>query len=130
MRDTGQSNNQRSKIMKKSRSPRGRKAIIPIAIAAVLAAFGSSGCATSKPKEVTPDQAAKLDRQLVKDAVIYEPGTEKGATVPEISAPRLHAILVPERVENNRLVERHREWILEGDVTILGIPKKPESKEK
>jgi hypothetical protein len=94
----------------------------------MIAAFGGAGCATTKQNEVSPDQAAKLDRRLVKDAILYEPGTEQGATVPEISAPRLHAILVPERVENNRLIERHREWILEGDVTILGIPKKAQGK--
>lgn len=68
------------------------------------------------------DQALLL--YPLKDAVFYEPGTETGAVVPEISAPRLHAIFVPEQVDNNRLIEAHREWLLEGDVTILGIPKK------
>jgi hypothetical protein len=109
--------------VKKSNKVMSSKIAIIIMTASAVAAFGGTGCATSKPKEVMPDQAAKLDRQLVKEAVLYEPGTEKGAVVPEISAPRLHAVFIPERVENNRLVEAHREWILEGDVSILGIPK-------
>jgi hypothetical protein len=90
----------------------------------IAAIIGCEGCATHPVNNVTVDQAAKLDRQLVKDAVVYEPGTESGAVVPEISAPRLRAILVPEHVEGSRLVEAHREWVLEGDVSILGIPKK------
>ena len=97
--------------------------------AAACATLGA-GCASSQTNNVSPDQAAKLDRRLVKDAVVYEPGTEKNAVVPEISAPRLRAIWVPERVENNRLVEAHREWLLEGDVTILGIPNKKGNLEK
>ena len=32
------------------------------------------------------------------------------------------AQLVEEKIEGNRLIERHREWILEGDVSLLGIP--------
>lgn len=30
--------------------------------------------------------------------------------------------MVEEHIDGNRLIERHREWILEGDVQLLGIP--------
>lgn len=83
----------------------------------------SLGCAHSKVAPVSEDEAARIDRVLVKDAVVYEAGAKEGAVVPDISAPRLRAIWVPERIENGRLIEAHREWLLEGDVTILGIPK-------
>lgn len=116
--------------MKQNKNERALKQAIQIATAVAVCAAIGAGCASSKPKEVTPDQAAKLDRKLVKDAVVYEPGTEQGAIVPEISAPRLHAILVREHIENNRLIETHREWELEGDVSILGIPKKKGDKDK
>jgi hypothetical protein len=112
--------------MKKSQNTQKinmKSSIIRLSAAALALCAIGVGCATSKPPEVTPDQAAKLDRKLVKEAVIYEPGTEQGAVVPEISAPRLHAIAIPEHIENGRLVEKHREWILEGNVSILGIPK-------
>ena len=81
-----------------------------------------AGCAHGSASGVAPEDAAKLDRKLVRDAVVFDPGTKDGAVVPEISAPSLRAMMVPEHVENNRLVEKHREWVLEGDVAILGIP--------
>lgn len=81
------------------------------------------GCAHKSADKVSPEQAAKLEQNLVRDAVVFEVGTKDGAVVPEISAPRLRAIWVGERIEGNRLIEAHREWILEGDVTLLGIPK-------
>ena len=87
-------------------------------------------CASARPKDVSPDQAAKLDRQLIRDAVVFEPGTKDGAIVPEISAPRLRAILVPDTRIGNRLVEKHREWILDGDVSILGIPRDVKSRKE
>jgi hypothetical protein len=116
--------------VKQNKNKRALKQAIEIATAVAVCAAIGAGCASSQSKVVTPDQAAKLDRKLVRDAVIYEPGTEQGAVVPEISAPRLHAILVREHVENNRLIETHREWELDGDVTLLGIPKKKGDKEK
>ena len=81
------------------------------------------GCAHKHVNPVSEDEAARIDRTLVKEAVVYEPGSKDGAVVPDISAPRLRATWVPERQENGRLIEAHREWALEGDVTILGIPK-------
>ena len=80
------------------------------------------GCAHTPAAPVPQAEAAKLDRTLVRDAVVYESGAKDGAVVPEISAPRLRAVWVAERVENNKLIEAHREWLLEGDVSILGIP--------
>lgn len=80
------------------------------------------GCAHVQPQEVAARDAAKLDRKLVRDAVVFEDGAKDGAVVPEISSPQLRAIMIPERVENNRLIEAHREWVLDGDVAILGIP--------
>lgn len=92
--------------------------------AQVILLFGIvSGCAHKSIDKVSPDDAAKLDQNLVRDAVVFEPGTKDGAVVPEISAPRLRAIWIGERIEGNRLIEAHREWILEGDITLLGIPK-------
>lgn len=80
------------------------------------------GCAHSRGG-VSESEALKLDRKLVKEAVIYGPGTKDGSVVPEVSMPGLRVEMIEERREGNRLIERHREWILEGDVTILGIPK-------
>lgn len=86
--------------------------------------LGLGACAAPAVNDATPEQAARIDRKLVKDAVVFEPGTKDGAVIPEISAPSLRAIWVEERREGNRLIEAHREWILEGDVSLLGIPKK------
>lgn len=85
-----------------------------------------SACAHEKQntETVSPDEAAKLDRKLVKESVVFEQGTKEGAIVPDISSPRLRAKMVPEHIENGKLIECHREWELEGDVSILGIPKK------
>jgi hypothetical protein len=79
-------------------------------------------CAHAKPDAVSAAEAARIDRKLVRDSVVYDPGAKDGAVVPDISSPQLRAIIVEERVEGNRLIERHREWILEGDVSLLGIP--------
>jgi len=81
------------------------------------------GCAQKQVNQVSEEDAARIDRNLVKETVVYEPGSKDGAVVPDISAPRLRAIWVPERQENGRLIEAHREWSLEGDVAILGVPK-------
>lgn len=70
-----------------------------------------------------PNTDAKLDRSLVRDAVVFEAGAKDGAVIPEILAPRLRAIFVEEKIENNRLIEAHREWLLEGEAQILGIPR-------
>ena len=93
-------------------------------ILSVLLTVSVFGCAHSKPvdEEVSPSDAAKFNRKLVRESVVFESGAKEGAVVPEVSAPRLRAMIVPERVENNRLIERHREWILDGEVTLLGIP--------
>lgn len=99
--------------------------LIPI-IAAALAS-----CSHSRPSEsVPPEEAAKLNRKLVRESVVFESGAKDGAVVPEISAPQLRAVLVPERIENNRLIESHREWVLEGDVSLLGIPSEKGVKKK
>jgi hypothetical protein len=91
--------------------------------------IGLMGCAHTPAATVPQAEAAKLDRNLVRDAVVFESGAKDGAVIPEISAPRLRAVWIPERVENNRLIEAHREWLLEGNVSILGItPSKSEKK--
>ena len=89
-------------------------------IVSVLSLCAAS-CAHRETK-VEPKDAARLEPQLVRETVVYGPGAERGAVVPEISAPRLKAEWVGEKVENGRLVEAHREWVLEGDVVILGTP--------
>jgi hypothetical protein len=81
-----------------------------------------TACAHSQPATVGPADAARIDRKLVRDTVVYEPGAKDGAVVPDVSAPALRAVMVEEKIEGNRLIERHREWILEGDVSLLGIP--------
>ena len=83
-------------------------------------------CAHREAK-VDPKDAARLEPQLVRETVVYGPGSEQGAVVPDISAPRLKAEWISERVENGRLIEAHREWVLEGDVIILGSPPVPAS---
>lgn len=88
-----------------------------------------SGCAHKKTQdEVSINEASRLDKRLIRDAVVFEQGTKDGAIVPEISSPRIRAIWVPEKIESNgtRLIEAHREWILDGDVTLLGTPQKKE----
>ena len=85
----------------------------------IMTAIVVSGCA-HKEQKVDPKDAARIDPKLVRETVVYEPGSERGAVVPDLSAPRLHAIWVEERIENGRLIEAHREWQLEGDVVILG----------
>lgn len=85
--------------------------------------FVMGACAHGE-KKVDPKDAARLDPKLVRETVVYEPGAEAGAVVPEISAPRLRAIWVPEKVENGHLTEAHREWQMEGDVVILGTPQR------
>lgn len=94
-----------------------------IQVISLITTISAVGCAHMQPQEVAASDAAKLDRKLVRDAVVFEDGAQNGAVVPEISSPQLRATMVPERVENNRLIEAHREWILDGDVTILGIPR-------
>lgn len=82
-----------------------------------------SACSHSQAVKDGSESRAKLGQEVVREAVVFEPGTKDGAVVPEISAPSLRAIVVEEKIEGNRLIERHREWILEGDVQLLGIPK-------
>jgi hypothetical protein len=91
-------------------------------LAAGLMAFAAVGCAHRQIEKIASPEAARLDQELVKETVVFEPGTEEGAVIPEISAPRLRARKVPEKIEGGKLVEAHREWLLEGDVVILGIP--------
>ncbi|MCM0606261.1 MAG: hypothetical protein KA715_09235 [Xanthomonadaceae bacterium] len=94
-------------------------------------ALAFTGCAHTRSQEVVPpDEAARLSRQLVRESVVFETGAKAGAVVPEISAPQLRAVMIPEKIENNRLIEAHREWILEGDVSLLGIPQEKEAKKK
>ena len=87
-----------------------------------MAALGLAGCAHQQVDTVPADKASRLDRQLVRDTIVYDPGSKGGAVAPDVSAPRLHALWVEERIEGNRLIEAHREWLLEGDVALLGIP--------
>ncbi len=90
--------------------------------AVFLVALGSA-CAHQKVENASPEEASRIDRKLVKESVVFEPGAKDGASIPDVSAPRLRAIWVEERIEGNRLIEAHREWLLEGDVTLLGIPR-------
>ena len=97
----------------------------------IVFAWSLSSCSHGQnSNDVSPEQAAKIDRKLVRDAVVFEQGTKDGAIVPELSAPRLRAVWVAEKVENNRLIEAHREWILEGEINILGIPSVPTENKK
>lgn len=70
----------------------------------------------------TEGPEVKLGSEIVQGAVTFEPGAEVGAVVPEISAPRLRGMMVEEKIEGNRLIERHREWLIDGEVQLLGIP--------
>jgi hypothetical protein len=79
------------------------------------------GCAHTPPGNVSPDEAARLNRKLVRNAVSFGPGAEDGAVVPEVSSPCLHADIVDEKIEGNKLIEKHREWMLDCDVRLLGI---------
>ncbi|GEM_PF-1949764 len=100
-----------------------RKFIIQFCLVAPL--VGVIGCAHQKPNP-TVNEAAKFDRNLVRESVSFEDGAKEGAIVPEVSAPRLKAIWVPEKIDasGTRLIEAHREWILEGDIILLGTPQK------
>ena len=89
-----------------------------------------TSCAHSKSDTVTAEDAARIDRKLVRNTVIFEPGAKEGAVVPDVSAPQLRAVIVEERIEGNRLIERHREWLLEGDVALLGVPVAQSKKDK
>ena len=92
-------------------------------ICSVLLSLMFVSCAHGPANSASPEEAARLDRKLVKETVVYEPNAKEGAVVPDVSAPGLRAIWVEERIEGQRLIEAHREWLLEGDVTLLGIPK-------
>jgi hypothetical protein len=81
-----------------------------------------SGCAQGRAAGEKQGSDIKLGPEVIQGAVTFEPGTKDGAIVPEISSPRLRAIMVEEKIEGNRLVERHREWILDGEAQLLGIP--------
>ena len=82
----------------------------------------SLGCASKPADSVSADQAARINRKLVKNAVSFGPGAEDNAVVPDVSSPCLHAEIVPEKIEGNKLIEKHREWALDCDVRLLGIP--------
>jgi hypothetical protein len=69
-----------------------------------------------------------LGNEVVQGAVTFEPGAKEGAVVPEVSSPQLRAVIVEERIEGNRLIERHREWQLDGHVQLLGIPHQSEER--
>lgn len=104
------------------------KAMSVVAITAALV-----GCAHGQTSSVEPEDAAKLDRKLVKDAVVFDPGTKDKAVVPEIAAPGLRAVFVARHLEGPRhLVGEHVDWFLDGDVSILETEsqKQPQVKEK
>ncbi len=82
-----------------------------------------SSCAHGPFGSSKRSDGVKLSPEVVEGAVTFETGTKDGAVIPEVSSPRLRAVIVEEKIENNRLIERHREWILEGEVQLLGIPK-------
>ena len=99
----------------------------------MLLALTAISCAHNKmpnDEDVSPDEAAKFNRKLVRESVVFEPGSKDGAVIPDVAAPRLRAVMVPERVENNRLIEAHREWLLEGEVSLIGIPPQEKPQEK
>lgn len=89
-----------------------------------------SACAQGRAAGEKHGSDVKLSSDVVQGAVIFEPGTKDGAVVPEISAPQLRAVMVEESIVGNRLVERHREWILDEKVQFLGIPKEPQKSQK
>jgi hypothetical protein len=72
---------------------------------------------------VSPEEAARINHKLVRNAVTFGPGADNGAVVPDVSAPCLRAELVPEHLEDSgrTLIEKHREWHLNCDVQLLGI---------
>ena len=86
-------------------------------------AFIITGCVHHATENTSAAEAVRLNPRYVRNAVVYDTGAEEGAVVPELASPQLHAIMVEEHIENGRLIERHREWAVEGDVSILGIPK-------
>lgn len=83
-----------------------------------------SGCAHKSVDSVGTPDAARIDRKLVRSAVVFDPGAEDDAVVPDVSSPRIRAVIIPEHIDDNgtRLVERHREWLLDGSVVLLGTP--------
>lgn len=85
--------------------------------------FLVSACAQGRAAGENQASNMKLSPEVVQGAVTFEPGTKDGAVVPEISAPRLRAIWVPEKIDGNRLIEAHREWEMLGEPQLLGIPK-------
>jgi len=90
----------------------------------VLLAVVSEGCVHKEVGTVSPDQAARIDRKLVREVVTFGPGANEGAVIPDLSSPCLHADVVPEHKEDGGrvLVEKHRRWHLQCDAQILGIP--------
>lgn len=101
-----------------------------LCFSAVMGVVICGGCAHQKVDGVSPDQATRIDRRLVKEAVTFGPGAEDGATIPDVSSPCLHAEVVPEHKEDGGriLVERHRRWQLQCDAQILSIPSSNRSK--
>jgi hypothetical protein len=89
----------------------------------VIMAVTMWGCSHGRAVRPDGESPSRLGPDVMREAVVFEAGTKDGAVVPEISAPSLHAVIVEEKIEGNRLIERHREWILEGEVQLLGIPK-------
>ncbi len=95
----------------------------------IVLGIGLSACAHTEPNGAVPiNEAARLERVLIRNSVTFDPGTEQGAVVPDVSAPSLHAVWVEEHREGNRLIEGHREWLLDGQIVLLGIPKSAPNK--
>lgn len=97
--------------------------MMKIIFAAIGSMFILVGCAHKNPNTVSSQDAARLNRELVSQSVVFESGTETGAVVPDLSSPRLTAKWIEAYQEGNLYHEAHRAWILDGDVRILGIPK-------
>jgi hypothetical protein len=94
----------------------------------VVGLFGA--CAHQNVESVTPEQAVRIDRKLVREAVTFGPGAADGAVIPEVSSPCLHAEMVTEHKEaGGRVwVEKVRKWTLQCDAQILGVPSSKRSK--
>ena len=58
-----------------------------------------SACAQGRVAGEKHGSDVKLGQDVVQGAVIFESGAKDGAVVPEISSPRLRAIMVEEKIE-------------------------------
>ena len=97
--------------------------MIKFIVAALSSILILSACTHRRAATVSAEEAARLDQELVRQSVMFEPGTETDAVVPDLSSPRLTAKWIEPYQEGNLYHEGHRAWLLDGTVRILGIPK-------